>query len=1030
MAACGLAAVAVVGTSSAMAQLPDTPAYSLPLALQESLYFYDAQRQGDARSAGEQPLEWRGNSEMADYCVPLQPLSNNVGVNMSSSFISQYKSVLDPNNKGCIDLGGGYDDAGDTVVFGLPQSYAASVIGWGMYEFPSAYKATGTWAHAMDVMKWFTDEFLQATFMSGGKAVAYCYQVGEGAVDHPYWGPSELQSQTTYPRDAHCATSENPASDQVGSASAALAVMSLLTASSNPSYSAKCLSAAEALYAFGKANPGVGYSGGFYGPSNDYQSKMAWAAVWLYVATSTQQYLTDIIGTDSSGNYTGWMDALVASPTASWNNSWVLCWDVRWGGMFVMLDPIVQSDTSLSSTIQAQIHFFDEWQIEYWAHVPEANGGTDYIADSPGGFGVLNGWGSARYNTAAELEALVYAKNFPNDSNDTAFTDWAMGQMNYLMGDNSANQSFIVGFGSTTPFVGSEVGGSAHAPVHPHQGGAQSSFDNSQTDPANDPHVLWGALVGGPDASDGYQDLTTNYVYNEVAVDYNAAFEGALAGLYQDFGTSQTMTDFVPPPEPANLPYYATASDVQESDEGSQVTVNINNYATEPPHWESDMSARYYFDISSIYAHGQGISSISTPIYYDAADGVDGHATTIGAPVQWGPSDSCVYYVPISWAGDSSLVATRAFQFGIIASQASNYKYYWSPGSSWSYQGVANGTYANTPDPHIPVYLNGHLAYGETPPLTEDTGCAPSSSSSSTTTTTAATTTTTAATTTTATTAATTTTTSATGSAPSSGGCTVSYEVGTTWSDSSGSYFTADVTVTNDELSSWTNITASPVTWSWPGSQQLTGYWDATASQSGAAVTATMAGDNVNVIPPGGSEVFGIQASGTAAAPTAFSVDGTACTVGTVNLTPPSNPVPVSTTNSSQNTTTSSGGTTTTTGATTTTTAGPTTTAAPPTCSATYSVTSSWSGGFDASVTVTAGASDITAWTVQWTFANGQTVVSGWNATLAQSGSSVTATSQVYNGSLGAGTSTSFGFEGTWGSTNAVPTLSCTASST
>jgi hypothetical protein len=1028
MGAGAFAAVAELGTPAASAALATTPLYSLPLALQESLYFYDAQRQGYARTLGEQPLEWRSDSETSGYCVPLQPLSSNVGVNMSSSFISQYKSVLDPNGKGCLDLGGGYDDAGDTVVFGLPQSYAASVIAWSMHEFPSAFKNTGTWAHSMDILKWFTDEFLQDTYMSNGSVIAYCYQVGEGGVDHSYWGPAELQSQTTYPRDAHCATPENPASDQVGSAVAALAAMAVLTASSDATYSSECLTYAKALYAFGQEYPGLGYSGGFYG-SGDYASKMAWAAVWLYIATGTEQYITDIAGTDSSGNYTGWMSKIISSTANSWNNSWVMCWDARWGGVFSLLDPIAQSDSNLSSTVQSQIHFFDEWQVEYWAHVPEANGGTDWVADTPEGFGVINTWGSARYNTAAELEALVFAKNFPSDTNDTAFIDWAMGQMNYLMGDNTANQSFIVGFGSTTPYVGSEVGGSATAPSHPHQGGAQSSFDNSQSDPATDPHILWGALVGGPDSNDGYQDVTTNFVDNEVAVDYNAAFEGALAGLYQDFGQSQTVTNFVPPPEAANIPYYATVTDNQESTQSSQLTINVNNYAIEPPHYESDMSVRYYFDISSLYAHGQGISAISTPIYYDAASTSDGHTTTIGAPVQWGGSSSCVYYLPISWSGDTNLVASRAFEFGIVAAQASDYKTYWSPSSSWGYQGVAKGTYSSAPDPYIPVYLNGKLAYGETPPLTEDTSCG---SSSSTTTTTA---TTTAATTTT--TPSTTAPTSPTGSAPSSGGCTVSYEVGSSWTDSAGgSYFTADVTVTNDELSSWTNIAASPVSWNWPGSQQLAGSWDATASQSGTTVTATMAGDNVNVIPPGGSEVFGVEGSGTAAAPSAVSVDGVACTLGTVNLTPPGNPVPASTTNGSSAATTTAA-TTTTAGPTTTTkattTAGSTPTATASSggsCTAGYSITSQWTGssdGFGAVITVTnSGSSSKTGWTVTWTFVNGQTITSYYDADVTQSGSSVMATNESYNGTLAVGASTQWGFQGTWNGTNAVPTLTCT----
>jgi endoglucanase len=37
--------------------------------------------------------------------------------------------------------------------------------------------------------------------------------------------------------------------------------------------------------------------------------------------------------------------------------------------------------------------------------------------------------------------------------------------------------------------------------------------------------------VGGPDSSDNYTDERSNYVSNEVATDYNAAFQGLLANL-------------------------------------------------------------------------------------------------------------------------------------------------------------------------------------------------------------------------------------------------------------------------------------------------------------------------------------------------------------------------------------------------------------------------------------------------------------------------------------------------------------------
>jgi hypothetical protein len=45
-AAGGLVGLGVSESGAASSGLPSTPLYSLPLALQESLYFYDAQRHG------------------------------------------------------------------------------------------------------------------------------------------------------------------------------------------------------------------------------------------------------------------------------------------------------------------------------------------------------------------------------------------------------------------------------------------------------------------------------------------------------------------------------------------------------------------------------------------------------------------------------------------------------------------------------------------------------------------------------------------------------------------------------------------------------------------------------------------------------------------------------------------------------------------------------------------------------------------------------------------------------------------------
>ena len=42
------------------------------------------------------------------------------------------------------------------------------------------------------------------------------------------------------------------------------------------------------------------------------------------------------------------------------------------------------------------------------------------------------------------------------------------------------------------------------------------------------PAVLYGALVGGPNQADQYTDDRNDYIANEVACDYNAAWQGML----------------------------------------------------------------------------------------------------------------------------------------------------------------------------------------------------------------------------------------------------------------------------------------------------------------------------------------------------------------------------------------------------------------------------------------------------------------------------------------------------------------------
>ena len=99
-------------------------------------------------------------------------------------------------------------------------------------------------------------------------------------------------------------------------------------------------------------------------------------------------------------------------------------------------------------------------------------------------------------------------------------------------------------------------------------------------------------------------------------------------------------------------------------------------------------------------------------------------------------------------------------------------------------------------------------------------------------------------------------------------------------------------------------------------------------------------------------------------------------------------------------------------------------------CTASYQVVSQWGGSFQGEVTVkNASAAASAAWTATFTFADGQQVTQSWNATVVQSGATVTARNVTYNGGLASGASTSLGFLASWNNvTNAVPAVSCTLS--
>ncbi|MET8855139.1 MULTISPECIES: glycoside hydrolase family 18 chitinase [unclassified Streptomyces] len=80
---------------------------------------------------------------------------------------------------------------------------------------------------------------------------------------------------------------------------------------------------------------------------------------------------------------------------------------------------------------------------------------------------------------------------------------------------------------------------------------------------------------------------------------------------------------------------------------------------------------------------------------------------------------------------------------------------------------------------------------------------------------------------------------------------------------------------------------------------------------------------------------------------------------------------------------------------------------------ATYTKTQDWGTGFEGKWTVkNTGTTAISSWTIQWDFPSGTSVTSAWDADVTSSGTHWTAKNKSWNGTLAAGASVSFGFNG------------------
>lgn len=444
---------------------------------------------------------------------------------------------------------GGFHDAGDHVKFGLPAAFSASAMGWALYEFKSEFDRAGATDKALQELKIFSDYFMNCWSNN-----SFVIQIGDGGSDHSYWGPPENQTTS---RPTYKATSGSPASDICGQTAGALALMYLNYKDQNAAYANRCLATAKELLTFAKTNLGRGMAGNGYYNSSSHFDDLCWAAIWLHVATGEPEYLNQAIE---------WFEQKNDSGDNPYNKAWTYCWDDSAMGNIIMLYKLTGKQKYYDGII---------WNFDWF---------SKNLTKTPAGLPYINNWGCLRYASAEAGLIYVMYKNFGVDS----YNAIANRVIDYCLGDNPKNLCYLTNYGS-------------NAVKHPHHR-ANEPVMGGRT------NGMVGALAGGPDNGDNFTDDVNQYVYTEVALDYNASFLLGCAGRLFVAGGGQPASPtptatldptFIPTASPTTSPSpsptsgtgYLVAYDMNDWGNGATVNVTIkNNSPTAINNWTLEFS--------------------------------------------------------------------------------------------------------------------------------------------------------------------------------------------------------------------------------------------------------------------------------------------------------------------------------------------------------------------------------------------------------------------------------------------------------
>jgi endoglucanase len=974
--------------------------YDYAEALQDSMFFYDAQRSGQL--APDNPVDWRGDSDLSDGA--------DNGVNLT----------------------GGFHDAGDLVKFGLPEAYSMTQLAWGYLDYTQGYADADSSQQLLETLRW-GDDYILSAFTN---ATTFYGQVANPNTDHQYWGPAEVNPVA---RPSYAITASCGGSDLAGEAAAALAASSIVFQKSDPKYSAELLAQGESLWNFANTDRGdysdcITSAQGFYTSFSGYWSQLEEGAIWLYKATGTSSWLTTA--------ETDYANLPLASQSTLHEYAWTSNWDDDSFSDYILMAEL----TGQQQYITDAEDYLDWWTTGF--------DGSE-VSYSPGGEAFLNQWGSLRYSANAAYTALEFSgylsANGLDPTRAATYRNFALGQIDYILGDNPNNESYEVGY--------TDAGANSNWPQQPHNSTAHGSWADNLTTPAQTRHTDYGLLVGGPtSANDQFQDVRSEYQYTEGALDYNALFSGALAALTEQKGGTP-LADFPGAELPDGPQQYVQAGINNEGSNFIELKVLIDNQSAWPAQPMPDASFRYYFTLDP----GESASQITLSSSYDQCNAPSGPTQFSGSTYYITVNCSNLNIEPVGEDDYTNDDWQAQVQVRITFPQAHN------PAGDWSFQGIPS-TSGATPVTvaDIPLYSGNTLVWGTGPAAAAGPG-APAGLAASAVTGTGATLSWTASTAGTYPIAGYDVYSSAGRLVGTVGAGTTSYTlsglnamrtspygyyveaVDTQGTASSASniaqFITASFTSQSADAATAPGTPGTPVATA-VGASGASLQWG--ASTAGAAAVSgydvyelTPAAQLVAKVPAGttsyaltglsagtayGYEVAALDGTGrisTVTAATAFTTAGSSSTP-TASASPSAS-ASASASSSPSTSPSASPSTSPSASPSASASASATATGGPAACTAAYSITSTWSGGFQASVTVTAGSSAVTGWTVAFTLPAGEAVTNLWDGTESASGQSVTVANAAYNGALSAGAATSFGFTGSDTAAPTVPAVTCTA---